>query len=117
MRDTRLCSDRAASAAADIGLLDAVERASATIARLDQALENHPLLPAFLHRARLEAVRRQAAVDGQSIDPVVDLLRSRGLSLRHLVEKRFTLEVIFMETVVAAEPGVDVPARSAKRRT
>ena len=27
------------------------------------------LLPAFLHRARLDAVRRQAAVDGQAIDP------------------------------------------------
>ncbi len=26
-------------------------------------------MPAFLHRARLEAVRRQAAVDGQAIDP------------------------------------------------
>ena len=30
---------------------------------------SHPLLPAFLHRARLDAVRRQAAVDGQAIDP------------------------------------------------
>ena len=38
-------------------------------ARLDQALAGHPLLPAFLHRARLDAVRRQAAVDGQAIDP------------------------------------------------
>jgi ABC-2 type transport system ATP-binding protein len=50
-------------------------------------------------------------VDGQTIDPVVDLLRSRGLSLRHLVEKRQTLEDLFMETVVAAEPGVDTRAR------
>ena len=49
--------------------------------------------------------------DGQSIDPVVDLLRSRGLSVRHLVEKRQTLEEIFMETVEAAEPGVDAPVR------
>jgi ABC-2 type transport system ATP-binding protein len=45
--------------------------------------------------------------DGQSIDPVVDLLRSRGLSIRHLVEKRQTLEELFMQTVDAAEPGVD----------
>ena len=37
--------------------------------RLDQALDAHPLLPAFLHRARLEAMRRQAAVDGHAIDP------------------------------------------------
>jgi ABC-2 type transport system ATP-binding protein len=45
--------------------------------------------------------------DGQSIDPVVDWVRGRGLSIRHLVEKRQTLEDLFIETVVAAEPGVD----------
>ena len=44
-------------------------QAAAALARLDQALAGHPLLPAFLHRARLDAVRRQAAVDGQAIDP------------------------------------------------
>jgi ABC-2 type transport system ATP-binding protein len=49
--------------------------------------------------------------DGQSIDPVVDLLRSRGLSIRHLIEKRQTLEDIFIATVEAAEPGVDRPVR------
>jgi ABC-2 type transport system ATP-binding protein len=47
--------------------------------------------------------------DGKSIDPLVDLLRCRGLSIRHLMEKRQTLEDLFMETVVAAEPGVDIP--------
>jgi ABC-2 type transport system ATP-binding protein len=46
--------------------------------------------------------------DGKSIDPLVDLLRGRGLSIRHLMEKRQTLEDLFMETVVAAEPGVDI---------
>jgi ABC-2 type transport system ATP-binding protein len=45
--------------------------------------------------------------DGQSIDPVVDLLRQRQLNLRHLVEKRQSLEDLFVETVEAAEPGVD----------
>jgi ABC-2 type transport system ATP-binding protein len=49
--------------------------------------------------------------DGQSIDPVVDLLRARGLGIRHLVEKRESLEEIFMATVEAAEPGVDRPVR------
>ena len=43
----------------------------------------------------------------QSIDPVVDALRARGLSIRHLVEKRQTLEDLFLATVEAAEPGVD----------
>jgi ABC-2 type transport system ATP-binding protein len=45
--------------------------------------------------------------DGQTIDPVIDLLRSRGLSLRHLVEKRQTLEDLFVQTVEMAEPGLD----------
>ena len=36
--------------------------------------------------------------DGQSIDPIVDLLRSQGLNLRHLVEKRQTLEDLFLQT-------------------
>ena len=56
-----------------------------------------------------------ALTDGQSIDPVVDLLRSRGLSIRHLVEKRQTLEDMFLETVVAAEPGVDIPVARRRR--
>jgi ABC-2 type transport system ATP-binding protein len=49
--------------------------------------------------------------DGQSIDPVVDLLRNRGLNLRHLVEKRQSLEDLFVQTVEAAEPGVDRVSR------
>ncbi len=50
-------------------LAGALEHAAAAFARLDQALENHPLRTAFLYRVRLDAVRRQASVDGQSIDP------------------------------------------------
>lgn len=46
-----------------------VADAAFTIGRLDQALHGHPLLPAALHRMRLDAVRRQAAVDGYAIDP------------------------------------------------
>ena len=48
---------------------------------------------------------------GQTIDPVIDLLRARGLNLRHLTEKRQTLEDLFIQTVEAAEPGVDKPTR------
>ncbi len=54
--------------------------------------------------------------DGQSIDPVIDLLRSRGLSIRHLVEKRQTLEDLFVQTVEASEPGVDRIIRHPRRR-
>jgi hypothetical protein len=46
-----------------------LERAAGAIARLDSALARHPLAPAWAWRARLEAIRRQAAVDGQIIDP------------------------------------------------
>jgi ABC-2 type transport system ATP-binding protein len=49
-------------------------------------------------------------IDGQSIDPVVDLLHTRGVNLRYLVEKRQTLEDLFLATVSNAEPGVDVAA-------
>jgi ABC-2 type transport system ATP-binding protein len=52
--------------------------------------------------------------DGQSIDLVLDLIRDKGLKLRHLVEKRQTLEDIFVSMVEAAEPGVD--ARRRKRQ-
>lgn len=47
----------------------ALERASGAIARLDALLTGHPLEPAWLWRIRLEAVRRQAAIDGRVIDP------------------------------------------------
>ena len=45
--------------------------------------------------------------ESQSIDEVVRLLLDQGLRLRHLVEKRQTLEDLFVQTVEAAEPGVD----------
>jgi ABC-2 type transport system ATP-binding protein len=57
-----------------------------------------------------------AMKDGQSIDAVVDLLRARGLGLRHLTEKRQTLEDLFIQTVEAAEPGVDERPRRRRRR-
>jgi hypothetical protein len=63
-------------------LAGAIERAGAAFARLDQALQNHPLRAAFLYRVRLDAVRRQAAVDGQSIDPWHLAAVLEGLRLR-----------------------------------
>jgi hypothetical protein len=50
-------------------LAGSLEQAAGMIARLDSALSAHPLAPAWAWRARLDAVRRQAAVDGQVIDP------------------------------------------------
>ncbi|WP_287787897.1 hypothetical protein [Acidiphilium sp.] len=63
-------------------LASALADAAAGIARLDQALAGHPLAQAFLHRARLEAVRRMAAVDGQLIDPWHLAATIEGLRLR-----------------------------------
>lgn len=52
-----------------------------------------------------------ALQENQTIDAVVDRLRSLGLNLRHLAEKRQTLEDLFVQTVEAVEPGVDPRAR------
>jgi hypothetical protein len=68
--------------ALDTALATSLARAAAAFGRLDQALGNHPLRPAFLHRARLDAVRRQAAVDGQAIDPWHLAAVLEGLRLR-----------------------------------
>ncbi len=74
-----LLGDRNAGHAAAVSALAA---ASAAIARLDQALATHPLRQAFLYRARLDAVRRQAAVDGALIDPWHLAATLEGLRLR-----------------------------------
>jgi ABC-2 type transport system ATP-binding protein len=44
---------------------------------------------------------------GQTIDPVLGLLHAKGLNLRHLVEKKQTLEDVFVSMVDADEPGSD----------
>ncbi len=77
---------------------DALALAAAAIARLDQALASHPLGPAFLYRARLEAVRRQAAVDGQAIDPWHLAAILEGLRLR----MEYSLRIIDRGTIFAA---------------
>ena len=82
MLESLLRADRPASATFDAAMLAALERASGAIARLDQALDNHPLQTAFLYRARLEAVRRQASVDGHGIDPWHLAAVLEGLRLR-----------------------------------
>src|SRR3954468_8441015 len=68
--------------ALDPAVAASLARAAAAFARLDQALSSHPLRAAFLHRARLEAVRRQAAIDGQFIDPWHLAAVLEGLRLR-----------------------------------
>jgi ABC-2 type transport system ATP-binding protein len=55
--------------------------------------------------------------DGQSIDPVIDLLRGRGLSIRRLIEKRQTLEDLFVQSVEATEPGMDRIIGHPRRRS
>lgn len=71
-----------ARVAADSAAVQALAAASAAMARLDQALGGHPLRQAFLYRARLEAARRQAAVDGKLIDPWQLAATIEGLRLR-----------------------------------
>jgi ABC-2 type transport system ATP-binding protein len=45
--------------------------------------------------------------EGKSIDPVLALLHSKGLNLRHLVEKKQSLEDVFVSMVDAEDPGTD----------
>ena len=63
-----------------------LERAASMIARLDAALACHPLGPAWAWRARLDAIRHQAAVDGQAIDPwhLAALIEGVRLRLDHM---------------------------------
>ncbi len=63
-----------------------LERAAGMIARLDSALASHPLCPAWAWRARLDAIRHQAAVDGQAIDPwhLAALIEGVRLRLDHM---------------------------------
>ena len=82
MPEAWLFPDRPTPLPVEPDLAVALERAAGAIARLDQALAMHPLLPAFLYRARLEAVRRQAAVDGHGIDPWHLAAILEGLRLR-----------------------------------
>lgn len=57
------------SAPFPVAIAISLEHAAGAVARLDSALSGHPLATAWSWRARLEAIRRQAAVDGQAIDP------------------------------------------------
>jgi ABC-2 type transport system ATP-binding protein len=83
-------------------------RAGAAVAQGSEAVVD-------AHRAGA-ALARDGGAAAQGIDAVIDLLRARGLSLRHLSEKRQTLEDLFIQTVEAAEPGVDERPRRRKRR-
>ncbi len=52
-------------------------------------------------------------VEGQAIDPLVRMLVEKGLLIRHLVEKKVSLEDVFMAVVEGAEPGTDRRDRKA----
>ena len=82
MPEAWLFPDRPVPLPVEPDLAVALERAAGAIARLDQALAMHPLPPAFLYSARLEAVRRQAAVNGHGLDPWHLAANLEGLRLR-----------------------------------
>jgi ABC-2 type transport system ATP-binding protein len=54
--------------------------------------------------------------EGKSIDAVLALLQSKGLNLRHLVEKKQSLEDVFVSMVDAADEDAD-PRPAKGRRT
>lgn len=45
--------------------------------------------------------------EGKGIDPVLALLSSKGLNLRHLIEKKQSLEDVFVQMVDSEDPGTD----------
>ncbi len=91
-------TDFASIPIAQPGLAHTLFQAAIAIGRLDQALAGHPLRPAFLYRARLEAVRRQAAADGAAIDPwhLAAILEGLRLRMDH------ALRIIDRGTIFAA---------------
>ncbi len=120
----------------------ALGQAAFQFGQLAHALANHALLPAILYRARLDAARRNAAADGQAIDPwhLAALLAGLRLSLdagqsiaerggvlaaaRHALELHqwFTApdfdqegEIQRAEKALAAEKGSDGPFLAAGR--
>jgi hypothetical protein len=123
-------------------LAGALASATASTARLDQALAGHPLASAVLYRVRLNAVRQQAAVDGQLIDPWHLAATIEGLRLRmdpslRIIERGAILdkaraalalhqwivepdfdqegEIQRAEAVLAAQPGFLPPLMAAAR--
>jgi ABC-2 type transport system ATP-binding protein len=52
--------------------------------------------------------------DGQSVDALIRMISEKGLNLRHLLEKKMTLEDAFLATVEGAEPGVDKRGRRVR---
>lgn len=53
--------------------------------------------------------------DGKTIDPVLALLSARGLNLRHLIEKKQTLEDVFVSMVDATAPDPSAAARPTRQ--
>jgi ABC-2 type transport system ATP-binding protein len=53
--------------------------------------------------------------DSQTIDAVVRMLAEKNLQLRHLVEKKQSLEEAFLATVEGSEPGVDKRPKGGRR--
>ena len=53
--------------------------------------------------------------DVETIDPALALLNEKQLRLRHLVERKQSLEDAFLATVEGAEPGVDSRPKGGRR--
>lgn len=67
----------------------------------------------FQVETRGERVEVELA-NGQTIDPILELLWSKGLKLRHLVEQKLSLEDVFMTMVEGASPKEERAVRRAR---
>ena len=86
----------------DPRLLRATEQAAAALAVLDDAADGHPLQAALLYRTRLDAVRRQASVDGARIDEWHLAATLEGLRIRLADELRIIDRCDILESARSA---------------
>jgi ABC-2 type transport system ATP-binding protein len=90
----------------EVGLADGQEFPIDAIIKLGYAVTPLPDKPHVFDVTLMD--------ERQTIDAVVRLIADKGLGLRHLVEKKQTLEDAFLATVEGAEPGVDRKKRKAQ---
>jgi len=50
--------------------------------------------------------------EGKTIDPVLELLQQEGFKVVHIIEKKQTLEEVFISLIESSEPGVDRARRN-----
>jgi ABC-2 type transport system ATP-binding protein len=83
----------------------------------EQALPEDELEREGYRVSRSEDCWEVAISDMQDIETFLELLRGRGMCVRHWTEKRLSLEDLFMETLIPAKPAPGSGCQRAGRST